>query len=81
MDNGPGCDDGLDVDEQECAAAAEKLGFIGSFKVGSWDHAPPGCFVGHPGDNWTKIYFNKIAKGTLGQAKYKSICMKEEQGT
>ena len=60
--------------ESNCIEAANQLGFTGEFSTGEWDYAPPGCFVGHPYDNWTKIFFNKILTGTLGESKYKSIC-------
>ena len=79
--DGPGCADGRDVEKENCKRAAEKLGFTGIFETGNWNHAPPGCFVGHPKDSWAYVYFNDIETGgSVGKSEYKSICKKKEGG-
>ena len=86
LDNSPGCEDGMDITEEECPLAAKASlqsitqSFTGGLQVGTWGHAPPGCFVGHPSDNWMHTYYNKISRGTLGNTLYKSICMKNKGG-
>ena len=75
LDNGPGCG-ALSLDENECKIAITKLGYNLPVQKGHWNHAPPGCFVGHPVDGWEHSYFNTIAVGTTGRMIYKSICKK-----
>ena len=79
MDNGPSCGliDKL-ADSNECGKAAASLGYSGSVQSGSWGHAPYGCFVGHPYDNWKYTYFNS-QKGQTGRGVYKSICKGNKQ--
>ena len=80
-EDGPGCAKDMDIKEDNCKTAAAKLGFTGIFEAGSWNHAPPGCVVGHPNDHWAYVYFNAIATGgSLGKPQYKSICKKKEHG-
>ena len=81
LEDGPGCADGRDVKRENCKRAAEKLGYTGTFAIGDWNHGPPGCFVGHPYDNWEYVYFNIIETGgSVGKSEYKSICKKKEDG-
>ena len=75
LENGPGCG-GLPLNENECKIAIEKLGYNLPVRKGRWDHAPPGCHVGEPGNSWKHSYFNTIAVGTTGRSQYKSICKK-----
>ena len=79
-DNGPGCESDMNVKENDCVTAANQLGFKGSYKVGNWPWAPPGCHIGHPRDSWTKIFYNKASKGTLGKPVYKSLCKEKHIG-
>ena len=72
MDNGPGCGSNS-LDKNECAPAVAEFGYRGAVLEGSWSHAPYGCFVGHPSDNWANSYFNS-QHGQTGRNVYKSIC-------
>ena len=74
MNNGPGCTTNLDItDSGECQYAAKSLGFSGDVESANWDHAPKGCFVGHPDDHYKYLYFNSRS-GETGRTVYKSIC-------
>ena len=72
LDNGPGCGN-ASLDKDECAKAVAALKFVGRLETGNWSHAPHGCFVGHPYDNWGYAYFNN-GHGQTGRDIYKSIC-------
>ena len=72
-DNGPGCG-GRSIGKEECALAARLLGYRKAVQEVSVDHAPYGCFVGHPTDSWKYTYFNN-RNGLTGREKYKSICL------
>ena len=65
----------MNLEENQCDAAAEELGYKGDIETITNPNAPSGCFVGHPVDNWKHTYFNKV-DGTLGNTNYKSICKK-----
>ena len=75
LDNGPGCDTNLDVaDSDECQAAALEIwNFEEKVESGNWGHAPRGCFVGEPNNDYSHLYFNNRS-GKIGQSSYKSIC-------
>ena len=51
------------VPETKCLDAAMNfLGFQDSdqkLQVGNWSSTPPGCYVGHKNDQYTKVYFNR----------------------
>ena len=75
LDNGPGC--GLfSLSEDECKTAATSLGYSNNVMKIDVLHAPYGCHVGHPYDNWIRTYFNVNITGQTGRDKYKSICRK-----
>jgi len=74
LPNGPGCSGSTAIlNAHECGIAAATLGFSRSVHSGSWSHAPRGCHVGHPSDNWRNTYFNHLS-GATGRAHYMSIC-------
>ena len=75
LDNGPGCGS-FSLSMDECKTAATSLGYSGNVRKNDVGHAPYGCHVGHPTDNWTKTYFNVEITGQTGREKYKSICKK-----
>ena len=72
-DNGPGCEC-QSLDQNGCRKAAAALGYTRVLETGSWSHAPYGCFVGHPYDDWEYVYFNS-QNGVIGRDIYKSICL------
>lgn len=57
----------------QCQAAANNLGYPLTVYTGGWGHAPKGCFMGHPSDNWKHLYFNSVS-GATGATYYRSIC-------
>ena len=71
-DNGTGCGN-KSLDQHDCRKAVSALKYAGVLEIGSWAHAPYGCFVGHPYDNWQYAYFNS-QDGQTGREIYKSIC-------
>ena len=72
-DNGVGCGH-RSLDQDGCAEAITTLKYAGVLETGNWSHAPYGCFVGHPYDNWQYAYFNS-QHGQTGRDIYKSICL------
>ena len=53
---------------------ATKLGYNGTaLQAGSWGHAPFGCFIGHPADNWSYLYYNSQS-GQTGKDVYRTLC-------
>ena len=79
-DNGPKCSaDTIITDAATCQLAAQGLGYTGTVVSGSWGHAPKGCAVGHPTDNWKDTYFNSY-DGQTGRSIYRSICSKPTGG-
>ena len=80
LPNGPGCSGSTAIlNAHECGIAAATLGFSRSVHSGSWSHAPRGCHVGHPSDNWRNTYFNHLS-GATGRAHYMSICYQQFSG-
>ena len=76
LSNGPKCETNgkISVKKFECLEVAKLYGYsVTTVHTGSWTHAPYGCFVGHPNDNWAKLFFNSIS-GTTGSSEYKTFC-------
>ena len=77
LNHGAGCGTNLDITESgECQDVAKSLNFSGKVESGDWGHAPKGCSVGHPDDNYKYLYFNS-GSGKAGSTRYKSICRKQ----
>jgi len=60
--------------KEECKKAAEALGYKRNVKQQNVGHAPHGCFLGHPHDEWKDLFWNKNTGGKAGDSRYKSIC-------
>ena len=74
-ENGPKCEQiqKESVSQANCQSVAKSLGYKGTLHVGSWGHAPFGCFAGHPGDNWSYLYYN-TRSGQTGRDRYRTFC-------
>ena len=80
LNNGPGCHINEEVTSSaECAKAVRQLGYTGAVQIGTWSHAPKGCFVGHDNDNWSHTFFNSFT-GATGHHYYRSICKTQSKG-
>eukprot|EP00927_Polykrikos_kofoidii_P044027 TRINITY_DN38116_c0_g2_i1.p1 TRINITY_DN38116_c0_g2~~TRINITY_DN38116_c0_g2_i1.p1 ORF type:complete len:507 (+),score=31.65 TRINITY_DN38116_c0_g2_i1:69-1589(+) len=74
LDNSPDCSTFHIDDPLTCGVAAASLGFkTKSAVVVRLKQAPGGCFLGHPGDNWTHVFFNE-EDGVGRKKEYKSVC-------
>ena len=64
----------LDLNIFKLQEYATKLGYNGAaLQAGSWGHAPLGCFIGHPADNWSHLYYNSQS-GQTGRDVYRTLC-------
>ena len=83
LEDGSGCASNQEIsDSDECKKALSQLEYSNThFYIGSWSHAPQGCFVGHTRNGYTNTFWNDHETGKTGNPGYKSICkgQKEEQ--
>eukprot|EP00927_Polykrikos_kofoidii_P053114 TRINITY_DN472_c1_g1_i2.p1 TRINITY_DN472_c1_g1~~TRINITY_DN472_c1_g1_i2.p1 ORF type:complete len:1744 (-),score=499.76 TRINITY_DN472_c1_g1_i2:105-4769(-) len=75
--NGPDCSTFRIEDPEICQKAAKELGFkTKPVVIVKLNTAPKGCFLGHPGDNFSHAFYNEM-DGKTGNMLYKSVCFCE----